>query len=136
MTADRWWLPGVALVALLAVGLLVGVIFGRGGDTAEAFTLDGLQPAVVHNYEFAAAHHDQMVRVPCYCGCVALDHSNLFDCFLKPDGGWESHASGCAVCGDETTKVEAALARGEPIESARAAIDDEFGHFGRPTNTP
>jgi hypothetical protein len=136
MAGDRWWLPGLALVVLLAAGLLAGVMFGRGGNTAQAFTLQGLQPAMVHNYEFAAAHHDQMARIPCYCGCVDLRHTSLFDCFVKPEGGWEPHASTCGVCGDEAAKVEALLAENQSIESVRAAIIDRFGRLGRPTDTP
>ena len=136
MAGNRWWLPGAAVVALLALALLFGAVFRGGGESAQAFTLSGLDAATVHHYEFAAAHPADMARIPCYCGCFGLDHGSLLDCFVKPEGGWEAHASTCGVCGDEAGKVEARLAQGEPIESVRAAIIDQFGHLGRPTDTP
>jgi hypothetical protein len=116
--------------------LLFGAVFGKSGGSAEAFTLAGLDASTAHHYEFAAAHPDGMARIPCYCGCVGLDHGSLLDCFVKPEGGWEAHASNCGVCGDEAAKVEAMLAQGESIDSVRATIVDQFGRLGRPTDTP
>jgi hypothetical protein len=136
MADNRWWLPGLAAAALLAIALLFGSALGRGGDRAEAFSLDGLDPAMVLNYEFAAAHPAHVARIPCYCGCVGLEHASLLDCFVKPEGGWEAHASGCAVCGDEAGRVEAMLAQGTGIDIIRTTIIDQFGRLGRPTDTP
>ena len=59
----------------------------RGGW--EQFTLSGpreLRP-------------DLLVALPCFCGCVsyAPAHRSLYDCFVRPDGAFETHAAGCST---------------------------------------
>ena len=136
MAENRWWLPGLAMAALLAVALLFGAVFGKSGGSAEAFTLAGLDASTAHHYEFAAAHPDGMARIPCYCGCVGLDHGSLLDCFVKPGGGYEEHASGCKVCRDEAVDLQRFIDSGRDVSSARAYIDAQYSKLGRPTDTP
>ena len=33
----------------------------------------------------------------------SLGHRNLADCYVTTTGAWDAHASGCAVCGNETS---------------------------------
>lgn len=137
MTGPRWWLPGAAVAAVLGVVLLVGLGLGIGRNTASGgYSLEGLPPETVLNYEYAAAHPEHASRIPCYCGCESLEHRSLLDCFVKPDGGWEPHATYCGVCRQEATEMEAMLNGGASIESVRIQIDERFGGLGRPTNTP
>ena len=75
----------------------------------------------------AAADPEAFTQVRCYCGCEAmLDHRHLLDCFERPDGGWERHAVGCAVCQLEARDVLAARAAGTPMPEIIAAIDDTY----------
>jgi hypothetical protein len=122
---------GVA-VLLIVAGAAVGVTMGmRGGthtmmwggpdarvetgaaETAAGFQLDGMASHMVAHYEFARANPQVYEQIPCYCGCQSmLGHRNLEDCFVTPDGAWESHASGCQVCIDESQMVMRMMGRG------------------------
>lgn len=88
-----------------------------------AFMLDEVPAEVATHYRFAASNRDLYSMIPCFCGCEAtLDHRNLHDCFVRPGGGWESHASGCAICIDESKMARRLQASGEQPEAIRDAI--------------
>jgi hypothetical protein len=95
---------------------------------ASAFTLAGLSPEIAGHYRFAHDHPMPYRAVPCYCGCEAtLDHQNLYRCFVTDTGAWEVHASGCAVCTEESAMVRAMLARGAGVQRIHDAIVARFG---------
>jgi hypothetical protein len=56
-----------------------------------------------------------------------LGHRNLEDCFVTPDGAWESHASGCQVCIDESQMVTRMMGRGVDPGSMHDRIVASFG---------
>jgi hypothetical protein len=90
---------------------------------AGEIDLADLAPSVAAHYHLAAEHPRAFGQVPCFCGCEAtLDHRSLLDCFVRPGGGWERHASGCAVCIDESEMVRTMLARGSPVSLIRAEV--------------
>lgn len=124
-------LPGTVLAGIAAAGFLLG-----GSAPASAFDLQGLPETTVHNYRFAEQHQEVLVRTPCYCGCQGLGHRNLFDCFVRPNGGYEVHASGCNICGREADEVERMLGEGAEMAAIRTAIDLAYGSYGRGTDTP
>ena len=40
-------------------------------------------------YRYAAANHDVLQYMPCFCGCVNAGHTSNFDCYVRevyPDG--------------------------------------------------
>ena len=40
-------------------------------------------------YHFAAANHDVLQYIPCFCGCMNSGHTSNFDCYVGevyPDG--------------------------------------------------
>ena len=40
-------------------------------------------------YRYAAANHDVLRYIPCFCGCVNAGHGSNFDCYVReafPDG--------------------------------------------------
>lgn len=126
----------VALVSLMlvsAAAIGVGVVMGGGhqqqmrvaaGGTIE---LTSMPSWMASHYRFAAMNTRAYEQVPCFCGCDAtLEHRSLLDCFVRPDGGWERHASGCAVCTDESEMIRAGLARGSPMRQIRSEIVDIY----------
>lgn len=123
-------LPAVLISSIAAAGLWLG------GTTPRAFALDGLPDEIVNNYHFVESQPDLAAKIPCYCGCHSLGHTNLLDCYIRPDGGYEQHASGCGICGMEADDIEQMLAGGQDPGAIRAAIDAEYSSYGRPTNTP
>lgn len=121
------------------------LLTGTGGPDSAAPTTTGETPAMLAvapggTVELAAlpAEHQKMYRaaaadpeafqaVACYCGCEEfLDHRHLLDCFERPDGGWERHATGCAVCLVEARDVVEMRADGTPIAEIIRQIDDRY----------
>ena len=85
----------------------------RAGLAAAGFQLDGMPADMVAHYEHARANADVYAQIPCFCGCQdMLGHRHLEDCFVTPDGAWESHASGCQVCIDESQMLMRMMGRG------------------------
>lgn len=136
----------VAAIVLVVTGGLAGAAMGTHGGTGMstgstaatateaaaapmAFMLDGVPMDVAAHYHFAAAHPNAYGMIPCFCGCAAtLDHRSLHDCFVRADGGgWEVHASGCAVCIDESTTARRMLRQGRPKAEVRDAVLADYG---------
>jgi hypothetical protein len=143
-----WWALVVAVVALTAAVALLTVdrtpvadpsaapsetsmlAVSPGGRIALADLPADQQPI----YQAAAADPDAFSQVACYCGCESfLDHRNLSDCFVRPDGGWERHATGCAVCLAEARDVIAGRETGDDIADISERIDQRFGAITAPT---
>lgn len=79
-------------------------------------------------YQAAAGDPDAFTEVRCYCGCESfLDHADLLECFVRPAGGWEAHATGCAVCLAEAEQVLDLRDEGVPIDGITRRIDDQYG---------
>ena len=135
---------GVAALLIVAGGV-TGVWMGSRGShpmmwggprpaagveraAPEGFTLDGMSSDMVAHYEHARANPEVYTQVPCFCGCQdMLGHRNLEDCFVTPDGAWESHAAGCQVCIDESRMVMRMMGRGMGPQMMRGRIVGEFG---------
>jgi hypothetical protein len=137
MRLTGWWLPGATMAVVLAGVLVTAMVFrsGSGADEPE-FSLNGQPAEVVDAYHFVAQHPGHAASIPCYCGCVGLDHRSLLDCFVKPEGGLEPHALTCGVCGEDAAGLRAMLEDGVAIRDIRTAIDQQYGRLGRPTDTP
>ena len=123
-------LPG-SLVALIAAA---GSLWG--GSASPTFALDRLPEETVRQYHFAESHPELTKQIPCYCGCYGLGHTNLLDCFIRPQGGYERHASECGICGREAEDVSRMLEQGADPQTIRAAIDAAYSGYGKPTDTP
>jgi hypothetical protein len=127
----------VAAVMIIAAGGIVGLaahgnldhssMMGSASGDHMAFMLDAVPGDVASHYAFARDHRDLFSMIPCYCGCEAtLDHRHLYDCFVRPDGAWESHASGCSVCIDESKMARRLLGTGAQPEQIRDAIVAQY----------
>ena len=135
----------VAVVLMVAAGV-VGVTIGMSGGThwimgereaasapvmmaaAEGFQLDMVPAHMVQHYEFARANPGVYAQVPCFCGCdQMLGHRNLEDCFVTPDGAWESHAAGCQICIQESQMLMRMMGRGMSVGMMADRVSAEFG---------
>jgi hypothetical protein len=138
--------PGFKVAVAIGAVLLLGSV---GGVTALVMSqqhpdstrmavapggtirLDQMMPMVAQHYRFAADHPSVYEQVPCYCGCQSmLAHRSLLQCFVRPDGGWERHAAGCAVCTEESSVVRSMLADGAGVHAIRTAVIDQFSTTG------
>ncbi|HQY86129.1 MAG: hypothetical protein GYA65_12490 [Actinobacteria bacterium] len=139
MNARPWLkIVGFELAVLALIGLgIVGLIRGASGpDAPDAMAaspvvtvdLSTVTPAIAADYHYAADHLTDLAQIPCYCGCDhSLGHRNLADCYMTATGAWDAHASGCAVCGNETATAREQLAAGAPIADVRTSIIDQYG---------
>lgn len=134
-TMGNGMMPGVPVVPASPSSLSPSATpTPSASPAAPAFSLQGLSAEMVAQYRFVARNPVPYRHVPCFCGCQAmLGHRSLLDCFVRPAGGWESHASGCFVCGEESTQVRTMLARGDPIQKIHDAIVAQFGSLTAPS---
>ncbi len=97
---------------------------------------------VAEAYIFAAQNPDEVMYLACYCGCAGMQHSDkllshksLKECYIKPDGSYEPHASECKLCNDITLEARDLLMTGYSLKDVRKKIDDEYSGRGVGTNT-
>lgn len=98
---------------------------------------------VMEAYIFAAQNPDKVMYLACYCGCAGMQHSDklirhrsLKDCYIKPDGSYEPHASECKLCNDITLEARDMLMTGYSLKDVRKTIDDMYSGRGIGTDTP
>lgn len=98
---------------------------------------------VAEAYIFAAQNQDKVMYLACYCGCADMQHSgnlishkSLKECYIKPDGSYEPHASECKLCNDITLEARDLLMTGSSLKDVRTKIDNEYSGRGIGTNTP
>lgn len=137
------WVAALVIMALAAAALVVAgarhqetpMAAAEMMDVSPGGTIDlaALAPQTRDLYHAVAADQHAMESVRCYCGCEALlAHEDLYECFVRPDGMWERHAVGCAVCQDEARQVVAARAEGTPLDQIVVDIDTRFGQITAP----
>lgn len=97
---------------------------------------------VAEAYIFAVQNQDKLIYLACYCGCagmqhsdVLLSHKSLKECYIKPDGSYEPHASECKLCNDITLEARDLLMTGYSLKDVREKIDNEYSGRGVGTNT-
>ncbi len=89
-------------------------------------------------YRFATANPDAAAEVPCYCGCVGLGHASSADCYIAEmtaDGviEYDMHAVNCTVCVDITQDQMRMMDNGDPPETIRAFLAENYAKYGPPT---
>ena len=122
--------PAGVVASIAAAGIL------WGGSETPSFALDGLPDGTAHSYRFIESQPALAKHIPCYCGCYSLRHESLLNCFVRPQGGYERHASDCGICGMEADVVEELVNEGADAHTIRTTMDANFSKYGKPTNTP
>ncbi|HEU0237196.1 MAG TPA: PCYCGC motif-containing (lipo)protein [Candidatus Limnocylindrales bacterium] len=126
---------------LMAHGMPMTAADMSAAWAARPAYVDGNGAATSEAYAFALTRPDLLQYMPCYCGCVAMDHRSNLDCFLRPRQAgmgisFEEHASYCVVCVDTALMAKRMLAEGASFGAIRQAVDASFGDTGAPgTNT-
>ena len=135
----RHLLLGTALATALGVaGHLNDAWGGAAGDAPGNASLPrwtSTSPRLRDAYRVAQTRGPLLATLDCYCGCGQLDppHTSLLDCFIQPDGSWDTHASGCGICQDEALDANLWAAEGlSPAEIGRR-IDEKYQEYGPPT---
>ena len=94
-------------------------------------------------YTFAMENQELVMYISCYCGCANMQHSDkliehksLKECYIKPDGSFEQHASNCKACNDITLEVKELIGQGYSLKEVRNTIDEKYSGRGAGTDTP
>lgn len=94
-------------------------------------------------YTFALENQELIMYISCYCGCANMQHSDrliehksLKECYIKPNGSFEQHASDCKACNDITLEVKELISQGYSLKEVRNTIDEKYSGRGVGTNTP
>lgn len=144
-----WWALFLAIVAIAAAVALIAQdrSTAASGPAPDAMPMLQVAPGgeielaalpADHRplYEAAADDEEAFAEVRCYCGCESfLDHASLYECFVRPQGGWERHATGCAVCLAEARDVVEDRQNGLPLDEIVERIDRRYGGITEPATT-
>ncbi|MCK5488218.1 MAG: hypothetical protein KAI86_18485 [Desulfobacterales bacterium] len=65
-----------------------------------------------------------------------IEHKSLKECYIKPNGSFEQHASDCKACNDITLEVKELISQGYSLKEVRNTIDEKYSGRGVGTNTP
>ena len=107
----------------------------RAGEKLPSYAYNSAQ--TLEGYRLATQIPDVLEVIPCYCGCgTQSNHRHLKDCFIKPDGSFDEHGSGCNLCDREAIDVKNWLDQKLPIREIRARIDEKYRRYGVATQTP
>jgi hypothetical protein len=142
--------PAIPIAGDPIAGAPTGHTMGHAMPTAaEAEAAWGDRPDFVRSadartqeaYAFAIARPDVADWMPCYCGCVAMDHRNNTDCYLKPRAEgmpvvFDEHASYCGICVDITLLSKTMIGEGKSLPEIRVVVDAQFGSTAPGTDTP
>jgi hypothetical protein len=100
----------LALLSLVAVVLLAACGTPEATPPAETETtlelapasslspeLRKLSPDIQEAYRFAIANRDVLEKIPCYCGCGGIGHTDNWTCYVQPESTdriFDYHAAG------------------------------------------
>ena len=134
-----WWALVIAVLAMLFLGYLAADAGAEQGqaddDEAEMLTVarggelafDEIPADQQGLYLAAEQDPEAFQAVRCDCGCEDfLDHPDLRACFLRADGGWEAHATGCGICLAQAEMVRDLREEGLPLDDVIDAVDDRY----------
>jgi hypothetical protein len=108
---------------------------GQAAEELPSFAYNSAK--TLEGYRIATQIPHVLEAVPCYCGCgTQSGHRHLKDCFIKPDGSFDDHGSGCVLCDREAIDVKNWLDQNVPIKEIRARIDEKYKKYGPATKTP
>jgi hypothetical protein len=93
-------------------------------------------PVSAGAYRTAVLLPDLLVALPCFCGCVsyAPAHRSLYDCFVRPDGAFETHAAGCFTCQEEALAAGRWADQGLTVADVRRNVVARFEDRGPSTD--
>lgn len=142
------WVAALAGAAAVVAIVAAWVATSQGGASSkEAVTAGEIREfpafaytsdATLAGYRAAVANQDLFTQMPCYCGCGmhSIAHHNLKECFIKPDGSFESHAASCRICVDIARDVMKWQSEGKSTWQIRQDVDAKYSRYGPSTDTP
>lgn len=98
---------------------------------------------ITEGYLFATEYPDALNGVECHCGCMETPHSGrlhtrgLVDCYFKEDGTYDTHASNCPRCIEDTLEVKTLFLKGMNKDAINQTLEATYalGMASAPTMT-
>lgn len=123
----------IIIIAILLIFAVVGIfaLMPSGGARDVPWYAKSHQPTW-DAYKFAIEDPESLNGVNCYCGCMQHQHDGrlhsrgLLDCFTKPDGSFDRHASQCDMCINDALEVKQMTMEGKTKDEIRNAIDGKY----------
>ncbi len=152
--AERGWGSIAIPILIIIMAVVGGYLLLQRSRAPQPGPLQ--EPGAENLPDFAYASQDSLraymvalripevlEKIPCYCGCVSMEHlgvshKHLRDCFIFDDGTFDDHASYCDICIYEALDVDRWYKEGVPVREIRTRIDAKYGggKYGPPTKTP
>ena len=83
-------------------------------------------------YLYAKNNPDALNGVNCHCGCMETIHDGrvhsrgLLDCFMKPNGEFDSHGASCQMCYVDALEVKQLTQQGKTKEEIKKIINLKY----------
>jgi hypothetical protein len=83
-------------------------------------------------YLFATEHPDALTGVECHCGCREtpvdgrLHTRGLIDCFFNENGTYDSHASECPRCIQDTLEAKRLFEKGMTRDAINQTLEAKY----------
>ena len=127
---DNKWIVsiGIFIVLLLITFFVFGTSSKNNPDNLPPYALISNQ--VKEAYLFAKNNPDALNGINCHCGCMQTVHNGrvhsrgLLDCFIKPDGEFDSHGANCEMCYVDALEVKRLFNQGKSKEEIKKYIDN------------
>ena len=108
------------------------------GNSISKNNPDNLPPYAFVNeqakeaYTYAKNNPDALNGVNCHCGCMQTVHNGrvhsrgLLDCFMKPNGEFDSHGANCKMCYVDALEVKQLTQQGKTKEEIKKIINLKY----------
>ena len=128
---------GVIVFSLTGLFYLFNTAYSNPSGLPDyAFT----KPNIREAYEFAKSNYDDLLNLPCNCGCMtpegAKAHGSrvhalgLADCFTNGDvnngGKWDSHASACGLCYEDALLAKKSYLEGKSKSEVAQVLEAKY----------
>lgn len=102
-----------------------------------------IKPEIKEAYLFAKINYQDLVGLPCNCGCGNLEgaeahggrvhEKGLADCFMNGDvnkgGAWDSHASSCGLCYEDALYAKKRYSEGKSKIEIKSELEEKYARL-------
>lgn len=134
-TPNFIWL-GVIVLSIVGSFYLFDMAYANPSNLPDyAF----IKPEIKEAYLFAKTNYNDLVDLPCGCGCGTpqgaeahgsrVHELGLADCFMQGDvndgGKWDSHASSCGLCFEDALYAKKLYQEGNNKKEIKKLLEEK-----------
>lgn len=137
---------GAIIISLVGFFYLFNVAYANPSELPDyAF----IKPEIKEAYLFAKTNYQDLVGLPCGCGCGTPEGAEahgsrvhelgLADCFMQGNvnegGKWDSHASSCGLCFEDALYAKNLYSEGKDKEEIKELLNEKNSKLKFSTET-